>query len=401
MIFWEIITSALRSLTANRLRSLLTMLGVVIGVGAVVAMISLGEGAQASVTASIQSMGANLRTVRPGPPQRGPVRAGNVETLTAEDAEAIALIPGVIGIAPEVSGRTQIKYLERNANVSVIGTVADYLAVRNFRMAEGQFFSASDVAGRRRVVILGAQIAETLFGDEPAVDERVQIKGLGFTVAGVFEAKGDAGWSNPDENVVVPLTTAQSVLFGMRHVSSIGVQAEDVAIMPSLQAEMEGVLLERHRIGPGAEPDFNIRSQSELMDQMNEMTQTFTNLLGGVAAVSLLVGGIGIMNIMLVSVRERTREIGIRKAVGAKRSDILIQFLVEAVIVSVMGGLLGIALGYALSALIASISGWATIIPIYAIVLAVGTSATIGIVFGVWPAREAARLDPVEALRYE
>ncbi len=401
MILWDILKSAVRSLSANRMRSLLTMLGVVIGVGSVVAMISLGEGARSSVQASITSMGTNLLTVRPGAPQRGPVRSGAVETLTAEDAEAIAQLPGAAAVAAEVSGRTQAKYRENNVSVSVTGTVPEYLEVRSFNMAEGQFFSNADVLARRRVAVLGAQTATDLFGNDPAVGERIQLKGLSFTVAGVFEAKGDAGWSNPDEAIVVPLTTAQGVLFGMKFVSSIGIQAESAEGMADLQAAAEQLMNTRHRIGEGDEPDYNIRSQTEMVERMNEVTGTFTALLGGVAAVSLLVGGIGIMNIMLVSVRERTREIGIRKAVGARRHDILMQFLIEAVIVSSAGGFLGIALGYALAAIIASVSGWTTIVPVYAIILAVGTSATIGVVFGVWPAREASRLDPVEALRYE
>ena len=400
MIWGEILRSALRSLGANRLRTALTMLGMIIGVAAVVAMISIGEGARVSIERSIQSLGTNLLTVRPGAAQRGGVRSGNVETLVIEDADALRLLPGVVRVAPEVYRSAQVRYLAANANAGVVGSAPEYLQVRALAMAQGSFLTDADVKGRRRVAVLGAKTARDLFGGLDPVGERIQIRGQTFAVIGVFVEKGE-GWQNYDEQIVIPVTTHQRVLFGIAHLSTISVQAVDGYDIPTLQADIERTLRGRHRIRPGEADDFNVRTQKELLQSMGEMTGTLTRLLGGVAAVSLLVGGIGIMNIMLVSVRERTREIGIRKAVGARRSDILLQFLIEAVIVSVAGGLVGIALGYGISSVVGKFGEWEMIVPLYAVVLAVGTSAAIGIGFGVWPAREAARLDPVEALRYE
>ena len=401
MIFWDILRSAVRSLIANRLRTFLTMLGVVIGVGSVLAMIALGEGARKSVEDSIKSMGTNLLWVRPGADQHGPVRGGAVETLLLEDADAILGISNVVAIAPEVSKNAQAKYLSNNFNAGIVGTTHSYMSVRSFEINEGDFISERDVMARRRVAVLGAEAATELFADAPPVGERIQIKGISFEVIGVLKAKGEAGWSNPDQQIIVPISVAQKNLFGMKYVTNIGVQLDDEKNMEETQKEIKELLRTRHRLREDAESDFNVRSQTEMLQRMSEVTGTFTALLGGVAAVSLLVGGIGIMNIMLVSVRERTKEIGIRKAVGAKDKDILTQFLIEATVVSVIGGMLGIGMGYGIAILISKLANWVTIVPLYSIVLAVGTSAGIGLIFGVWPARIASKLDPVEALRYE
>ena len=401
MIFWDILRSAVRSLIANRLRTFLTMLGVVIGVGSVLAMIALGEGARKSVEDSIKSMGTNLLWVRPGADQHGPVRGGAVETLLLEDADAILGISNVVAIAPEVSKNAQAKYLSNNFNTGIVGTTHSYMSVRSFEINEGDFISERDVMARRRVAVLGAEAATELFADAPPVGERIQIKGISFEVIGVLKAKGEAGWSNPDQQIIVPISVAQKNLFGMKYVTNIGVQLDDEKNMEETQKEIEELLRTRHRLREDAESDFNVRSQTEMLQRMSEVTGTFTALLGGVAAVSLLVGGIGIMNIMLVSVRERTKEIGIRKAVGAKDKDILTQFLIEATVVSVIGGMLGIGMGYGIAILISKLANWVTIVPLYSIVLAVGTSAGIGLIFGVWPARIASKLDHVEALRYE
>ncbi|OIO35852.1 MAG: hypothetical protein AUJ18_00025 [Candidatus Hydrogenedentes bacterium CG1_02_42_14] len=401
MIFWDILRSAVRSLIANRLRTFLTMLGVVIGVGSVLAMIALGEGARKSVENSIKSMGTNLLWVRPGADQHGPVRGGAVETLLLEDADAILGISNVVAIAPEVSKNAQAKYLSNNFNTGIVGTTHSYMSVRSFEINEGDFISERDVMARRRVAVLGAEAATELFADAPPVGERIQIKGISFEVIGVLKAKGEAGWSNPDQQIIVPISVAQKNLFGMKYVTNIGVQLDDEKNMEETQKEIKELLRTRHRLREDAESDFNVRSQTEMLQRMSEVTGTFTALLGGVAAVSLLVGGIGIMNIMLVSVRERTKEIGIRKAVGAKDKDILTQFLIEATVVSVIGGMLGIGMGYGIAILISKLANWVTIVPLYSIVLAVGTSAGIGLIFGVWPARIASKLDPVEALRYE
>jgi len=251
---------------------------------------------------------------------------------------------------------------------------------------------------RRRVAVLGAEAATELFADAPPVGERIQIKGISFEVIGVLKAKGEAGWSNPDQQIIVPISVAQKNLFGMKYVTNIGVQLDDEKNMEETQKEIKELLRTRHRLREDAESDFNVRSQTEMLQRMSEVTGTFTALLGGVAAVSLLVGGIGIMNIMLVSVRERTKEIGIRKAVGAKDKDILTQFLIEATVVSVIGGMLGIGMGYGIAILISKLANWVTIVPLYSIVLAVGTSAGIGLIFGVWPARIASKLDPVSCV---
>jgi len=377
------------------------MLEVVIGVGSVLAMIALGEGARKSVENSIKSMGTNLLWVRPGADQHGPVRGGAVETLLLEDADAILGISNVVAIAPEVSKNAQAKYLSNNFNTGIVGTTHSYMSVRSFEINEGDFISERDVMARRRVAVLGAEAATELFADAPPVGERIQIKGISFEVIGVLKAKGEAGWSNPDQQIIVPISVAQKNLFGMKYVTNIGVQLDDEKNMEETQKEIKELLRTRHRLREDAESDFNVRSQTEMLQRMSEVTGTFTALLGGVAAVSLLVGGIGIMNIMLVSVRERTKEIGIRKAVGAKDKDILTQFLIEATVVSVIGGMLGIGMGYGIAILISKLANWVTIVPLYSIVLAVGTSAGIGLIFGVWPARIASKLDPVEALRYE
>jgi putative ABC transport system permease protein len=401
MLLWETVRTALRALASNKLRTALTTLGMIIGVSAVVTMLALGEGARASVESNIRSMGSNLLSISPGSPMHGPVHEGSVNTLTAADADAIAELPGVVAVAPETMGTAQVRYLERNMSSSIIGTTSAYLGARAFAVASGQCFTDNDVHGRRRVAVIGSNVAETLFGNLSPLGERIQIKGVSFLVVGVLEEKGSMGFFNPDDQIIVPLTAHQSVLFGQDFLSSISVQVASEGEMNAVQGDIERLLRLRHRIREGADDDFHLRSQTEMLQTMNQVTGTFTALLGGVAAVSLLVGGIGIMNIMLVSVRERTREIGLRLAVGARRRDILLQFLVESVIVSLAGGLAGLALGYGAAELVARLAGWDTVIRIYSVVLALATSFGIGVIFGVGPARRAARMDPVEALRQE
>ncbi len=401
MLIWDILRSALRSLLSNRLRTFLTMLGVVIGVGAVVGIIALGEGARINVESQIKAMGTNLLWISPGSGQMGGVRGGQVQTLVMEDAETVRSIEGVAAIAPETSRNAQVKRLAANFNTQIVGTTPEYAPVRSFTVEEGTFIEDRDVQTRRRVCVLGSEAATELFGEISPIGDRVQIKGISFEVVGILKSKGDQGFFNPDRQIIVPLPAAQRILFGMDYLTQIGVQVADGYEMSEVTDRIDAELRRNHRIMEGADADFNVRSQTEILERMNQVTGTFTALLGGVAAVSLLVGGIGIMNIMLVSVRERTREIGIRKAVGARRRDILLQFLIEAVVVSVLGGFFGIAVGYGLAALISHFANWQTVVPMYAVLLAVSTSAGIGILFGVWPARIAALLDPVEALRYE
>jgi putative ABC transport system permease protein len=400
MMLGETIRTAWRSLISNPLRTALTGLGMVIGVAAVVAVLSVGEGAQSQVEGRIRALGSNLLTVRPDS-GRGAVRSGSVKTLTLEDAEALGQIPGVAHISPEVSGNAQIRYREQNRSATIVGAVPAYLQVRALEVGEGLWLSDLDVRERQRVAVVGATIAKELFPNESALGQRMQIRGVAFRVIGVLAEKGDSGFSSPDEMVIIPISTHQGSLFGQDHLSSIGVTVITEPEMDMVQAAAEQLLRLRHELRDDQDNDFQIRSQTEMLATLSSVTGTFTALLGSVAAVSLLVGGIGIMNIMLVSVRERTREIGVRMAVGARRRDVLLQFLVEAVVVSLFGGLLGLGLGYGAAVLIADLGGWPTIVPSYAIAMSLAVSVSVGLLFGVGPARRAARLDPVEALRQE
>jgi putative ABC transport system permease protein len=400
MLIQETAKSAWRSLASNRLRTLLTMLGMIIGTAAVVAVLGIGEGARSSVEGRIRSLGSNLLTIRPGSASAGGVRSGSVQTLTQKDAEALEKLEGVAAVAPEASGSAQLRYMASNLNASVTGVTPAYLDVRSLSVASGIGVSDLDVLQRGRVVLLGANVAKQLYGDSSPLGTRLQIKGSAFRVIGVLAEKG-AGMGSPDDGAFVPLTTHQSVLFGQDYLSTISLQLKSEGTAADVQARLEQLLRLRHRLRADEESDFQVRSQAEMLETMGQVTGTFTTLLGSVAAVSLIVGGIGIMNIMLVSVRERTREIGVRMAVGARRRDILRQFLVEAVVVSLAGGAAGVALGYAAALVLARFGQWATIVPPYAVSLALGVSILIGVVFGVGPARRAAKLDPVEALRFE
>ncbi|MBL8786591.1 MAG: ABC transporter permease [Deltaproteobacteria bacterium] len=401
MMILETVRTAWRSLTSNRVRTALTGLGMVIGVAAVVAVLSVGEGAQSQVEGRIRSLGSNLLTVRPEVNRSGAVRSGTVQTLTLEDAEALRVIPGVAAVSPEVSGNAQVRYREQNQSASIMGVMPDYLQVRALEVAQGLSFTDDDIRERSRNAILGATVAKSLFPGESALGQRFQIKGIGFRVIGLLAEKGDSGFSSPDELVLIPITTHQGVVFGSDRVSSVGIAVQTESEMDAVQAASAQLLRLRHGLRDDEDDDVQIRSQTEMLATLSSVTGTFTALLGSVAAVSLLVGGIGIMNIMLVSVRERTREIGVRMAVGARRRDILLQFLVESIVVSLFGGLLGLGIGYGGAALIAKLGGWSTIVPSYAIAMSLGVSIAIGLLFGVGPARRAARLDPVEALRQE
>jgi putative ABC transport system permease protein len=401
MMITEIAKSAWRSLASNRARTLLTMLGMIIGVAAVVAVLGIGEGARSSVETRIRSLGANLLTVRPlsGRSVSG-VRSGTSQTLTREDAEALSKLDGVKAVAPENSGNAQLRFLEKNKNASVVGVTGSHIEAKALTMAAGVPISDVDDDQRSRIVVLGANIAKELYGGSSPLGSRLQVNGIAFRVVGVLTEKG-SGMGSPDDSVYVPLSTHQNVLFGQDHLSTISIQSVSEDKSATVKANAERLLRLRHQLRDGQADDFEVRSQTEMLETMNQVTGTFTALLGSIAAVSLIVGGIGIMNIMLVAVRERTREIGVRMAVGARRSDILLQFLFESVVVSLAGGLLGLALGYGAASLLASFGQWSTVVPMYAMVLALGVSALVGIVFGVGPARRAAKLDPVEALRFD
>jgi len=410
----ESLVTALRSLRANKVRSGLTMLGIIIGVAAVIAMLSIGRGAQAAITSQIQSMGTNLLFVQPGAVEQGGVRqaSGSAQTLTYEDALAIAdpnNCPGVALVAPEVSTFGQIVYQGNNVNARVQGVTAEYAEVRNYQVADGEFIDAGQVSARSAVAVLGSNIAATLFGDDNPVGQSIRVSNVNLRVIGVLASKGGTGFGSQDDVVLVPLTTAQSrferrQFRGDTGVSQISVQVADERQIDQATAEISAVLRERHHIL--FEDDFQVSSQADFLSMANQVTGVLTVFLGGVAAISLLVGGIGIMNIMLVSVTERTREIGIRKAVGAKRRDILVQFLTEATVLSVAGGLLGILLGWGISRLISGVSitggaGIATVLSVDSVLLATGFSMAVGLFFGIYPAARAASLRPIDALRYE
>jgi putative ABC transport system permease protein len=399
MLVKETFRTAWRSLVSNRLRTALTALGMVIGVAAVVAVLAVGEGAKANVEGRVRSLGTNLVTIRPARGRTGVVRSSTVQTLTRKDAEAIEHLAGVSAVAPEVGGNAQIRYRTANLNASVQGVTEEYLSVRALTVRVGLGFTALDDQQRSRVAVIGSNVARDLFGDVSPLGEAIQINGIAFRVVGVLEEKGAASFGSPDDMVLVPLGTHQGVLFGQDYLSAVNVQVADEGQSAAVQARASELLRLRHRLRADEEDDFEVRSQTEMLETLGAITQTFTALLGSVAAVSLLVGGIGIMNIMLVSVRERTREIGVRMAVGARRRDVLLQFLVEAVVVSIAGGVAGIAVGYLAAGLIARLGGWDTVVPLYSVLLALGVSIVIGIVFGVSPARRAAMLDPVVALR--
>jgi putative ABC transport system permease protein len=400
MLLRETVKSAWRSLSSNRLRTLLTMLGMIIGTAAVVAVLGIGEGARSSVESRIRSLGSNLLTVRPGSAKAGGVRSGSVKTLTREDAEALSALVGVASVAPEMSGSAQLRYLEKNLNASVTGVTPAYFEVRSLAVESGVGFSDHDDRQRARVVVIGANVAKQLYAGGSPLGTRLQVNGNALRVVGVLAEKG-SGMGSPDDGVFVPLSTHQTALFGNDFLSTVSLQLAREDQADQVVSQVTQLLRLRHRLRADQEADFEVRSQAEMLQTMGQVTGTFTALLGSVAAVSLIVGGIGIMNIMLVSVRERTREIGVRMAVGARRGDILRQFLVEAVVVSLAGGAAGIGVGYGAAMLLARFGQWATVVPTYAVGLALGVSIVIGIAFGVGPARRAARLDPVEALRFE
>jgi len=416
MNFSETFIIALRSLSSNKLRSSLTILGIIIGVAAVVAMLGIGRGAQAGITASVTQNGTNLLYVRPGAAQSaGGVRAaaGSGASLTLDDASALQSVAGVSAVAPEVDGRVQLVYEGANANTSLVGTTPDYAAARSVSVAYGDFLSDSQVSGRSLVAVLGPTVATTLFGDPgSAVGQTIKVgqSGIPVKVIGVTVAKGGSGFGNQDDEIFVPITTAQTRLIGAARngastsVQTINVQVTDASQIPQVTSDMTALLDQRHKVLSGAE-DFTIQNQADILSTPTGVTNTLTLFLGGIAGISLLVGGIGVMNIMLVSVTERTREIGIRKALGARRNDILTQFLVESAALSLLGGLLGIALGYIIATSMGKVNlGGSAITPVVgadSMLLATLFSAAIGLFFGIYPAMRASSLAPVEALRYE
>ncbi len=396
---------AVRALLGNPLRSLLTTLGVIIGVAAVVTTVGIGAGARRSVEQQLTSLGTNLLTVLPGR-GAGPggvgLGLGTVQTLTWDDALAIQRsIPEVEAVAAEFSRNAQVVAGPYNDTTNVSGVTSSFPQVRNWQPVVGSFFTEQDLRTRARVAVLGQTVRDTLFPDQDPVGQTIRINRVQFTVIGVMDRKGSTGFGDRDDVVFVPLSTAQKRLFGVDYVRAVYVKVRDAAHMDAVAARVEGLLRERHRIPEDAEPDFVVRNQADLIQAFTGVTQTITLLLGAIAAVSLVVGGIGIMNIMLVSVTERTREIGIRKAVGATHRDILLQFLVEAVLLSVGGGVVGVGLGVAAARAVSAAAGWATLVTPWAVLVAFGFAVAVGLFFGLYPAHRAASLDPIVALRHE
>jgi putative ABC transport system permease protein len=396
---------ALRALNRNKMRSFLTALGIIIGVGAVIAMVSIGQGAKLEVEQRFESMGTNLLTVRPGSRSyRGRSGGGGTYTnLKEADAQAILeSCDAVRYVSPSVNGRAQIVYQNKNWNTSIYGVGDTYPEVRNWPVEVGSFFSESQVRSAQKVAVLGSEVSENLFEGEDPIGQVIRINKNPFRVLGVLESKGESGgFFNRDDMIAIPYTTAQKRLLGIDYIQSIDVSAVSATRTNEARAQIEELLRIRHKLAPGAEDDFNVRDMADIAESASEATQILTILLGGIASISLLVGGIGIMNIMLVSVTERIREIGIRMSVGAREQDILLQFLTEAIVLSVLGGFLGVVLGVGSSRLISHFAGMKTLVSFGAIVLAFVFSGSVGIFFGFYPARKASKLDPIEALRYE
>jgi putative ABC transport system permease protein len=399
---------ALRALMVNKMRSALTMLGIIIGVGAVIAMIAVGSGAKARIEAQIASMGSNLIMVMSGSSTSGGIRfgAGTVPTLTADDAKAIQTeISGVKYTAPSINGVAQVVYGNQNWSTVIIGTTPEVLDIRDWPVAAGRPFTQQDVDGATKVCLLGKTVVENLFGGIDSVGQIVRIKKVPFTVIGVLVPKGQSTWGQDQDDIIfVPLTIAQKQLFGMQFpgmVRTIAVQARGPEVMKEVEEQITDLLRQRHRIQPSQESDFSVRNLTEVMSSAEQSANVMSLLLGAIASISLIVGGIGIMNIMLVSVTERTREIGIRIAVGAKGRDILLQFLIESLVLSLVGGILGIGIGMAGTLILSSFTQWPVLFSITAILLAFLFSGSVGVFFGFYPARKASLLNPIEALRYE
>lgn len=403
-MYKESFLMAWASLIANKMRSILTMLGIIIGVAAVIALVSIGNGVKQDIQNSISSLGSNLLMVMPGAPRTPGVRpsAGSMKSLKVSDYEAISKLDGVKAASPMTNGSYVVIYQNKNWTTSVSGVSYNYLDVNNWSMKSGRFLSEKNVQNRERVAVVGKTVVKNLFGDEDPVGAEIRVKNIPFRIIGVLNSKGSGAMGNDqDDMVVIPYTTAMERVEGVDYLRMIYVVGKDENGIDRLQSDIENLLRVRHGIKDTNLDDFNIQNMNSIMETMEETTGTLTLFLGAVAAISLVVGGIGIMNIMLVSVTERTREIGVRKALGATYSVIVTQFLIEAVVISLMGGIIGIALGIGASKLIGMASGMSTVISIPTIVMSFAFSMAIGLIFGIYPARKVAKLNPIDALHYE
>jgi len=406
MRFNDLLEQTFSSLLANKVRSGLTVLGIVIGIGSVITMVSIGQGASGQITSSIESLGSNLLMVMPGF-QRGvgqqvSAGRGGAQTLTVDDAAAIKEIAGVAEVAPQYSGRAQVTAKGANTNTAVYGVTPAYATVRNVEVENGSFITQANNNAKAKVAVLGPATAEDLFGEgADPIGQTVRFNNIDFKVAGVTVSKGGSGMNNADDVIYIPLATAQQYVSGNNKVGTISVQGESQEILDQLEADITALLMERHKIADETQVDFQIMNQADIVESASSIAGTLTILLASIAGISLLVGGIGIMNMMLTTVTERTREIGLRKAVGAKKSDITVQFLAEAITLTFIGGAIGVALGWLASLAVQKFGNTATEISLMSVLLAFGVSAAIGIVFGYYPAHRAAKMNPINALRYE
>ena len=405
MLIWESITIALHELFANKLRSVLTMLGIIIGVAAVIAMVSIGMGVKSNVEDSMANLGSNMLIVTPGAANSGGIRgaAGSRESLKYDDAMAIKKkIKNIDHVSPIVQRSYQIVYGNQNWNTVVMGVTPEYMSIRSLTLTVGTFISQTDNDKRQRVAVIGPTVARNLFGSENPIGRNIRIHNQPFKIIGVLASKGQSSMGqDQDDVVIVPLMTEQERLLGITHIQMIQLQVSEASKIVQVQSEVETLLRQRHHILNGKENDFTVNNLTSLVETVTQQTTMLTILLGSIAGISLLVGGIGIMNIMMVSVTERTREIGIRKALGATFSNIMLQFLIESVVMGVVGGILGIALGCAISVAISHVGEFKTVITATPILVSFSFAVGIGLFFGIYPARKAAKLDPIDALRYE